>query len=68
MRYRGFGKAPKQCNMKNRKNWFRSKSLREAMERRQDPELYENDKKFKAMLKKERKHNRLHGKNGKKRR
>ena len=59
MRYRGFGKAPKQCNMKNRNNPKRSKSLREAWERRQDPELYQNGKKFKALLKKEAKHDRL---------
>ena len=46
MRYHGFGKAPKQCNMKNRNNPERSKSHRDAIARRQDPELYTNDKKF----------------------
>ena len=62
MRYRGFGKAPKQSNMKNRNNLARSKSFRDAWARRQDPELYSNGKKFKALLKKEAKHSRLHGK------
>lgn len=62
MRYRGFGKAPKQSNMKNRNNPARSKSRRDAWKRRQDPELYTNDKKFKELLKKEAKHNRLRGK------
>ena len=58
MRYRGFGKAPKQSNMKNRNNLARSKSVRDACARRQDPELYSNGKKLKALLKKEAKHNR----------
>lgn len=62
MRYRGFGKAPKQSNMKNRNNLARSKSFRDACARRQDPELYSNGKKFNALLKKEAKHDRLHGK------
>ena len=62
MRYRGFGKAPKQCNMKNRNNLARSKRLRDAIARRQDPELYSNGKKFKEFRKKEVKHDRLHGK------
>ena len=62
MRYRGFGKAPKQCNMKNRNNLARSKSFRDACARRQDPKLYSNGKKFKELLKKEAKHDRLHGK------
>lgn len=62
MRYRGFGKAPKQSNMKNRNNLSRSKSLRDAYARRQDPEIYSNGKKFKELLKKEAKHYRLHGK------
>ena len=62
MRYRGFGKAPKQSNMKNRNNLARSKTFRDAWARRQDPELYNNGKKFKALIKKEAKHNRLHGK------
>ena len=46
MRHRGFGKARKKSNMKNRNN----------------PEIYSNGKKFKDILKKEDKHNRLHGK------
>ena len=62
MRYRGFGKAPKQSNMKNRNNLERSKRLRDAIARRQDNELYSNGKKFKELLKKEAKHDRLHGK------
>jgi len=62
MRYRGFGKAPKQSNMKNRNNLARSKSYHDALARRQDPELYSNSKKFKELIKKEAKHNRLHGK------
>ena len=62
MRYRGFGKAPKQSNMKNRNNLTRSKSFRDACARRQDPELYSNGKKFKELIKKEAKHNRLHRK------
>ena len=62
MRYRGPGKAPKQSNMKNRNNLERSKSYRDAITRRQDPELYSNGKTFKEFLKKEAKHNRLHGK------
>ena len=62
MRYRGFGKAPKQCNMKNRNNLERSKRLRDAIARRQDNGLYSNGKKFKELLKKVAKHNRLHGK------
>ena len=62
MRYRGFGKAPKKSNRMNRNNLERSKSYRDAIARRQDPEIYANDKKFKALLKKEAKHNRLHGK------
>ena len=62
MRYRGFGKAPKQCNMKNKNNLKRSKRLRDLIARRQDPELYSNGKKFKELLKKEAKHDRLHGK------
>jgi hypothetical protein len=62
MRYRGFGKAPKKCNMQNRNNLARSKSVRDAWARRQDPELYINGKKFKALLKKEAKHRRTHGK------
>ena len=62
MRYRGFGNAPKQSNMKNRNNLERSKRLRDAIARRKDPELYSNGKKFKELLKKEAKHNRLHGK------
>ena len=62
MRYRGFGKAPKQSNMKNRNNPERSKSRRVAWAKRQDPELYSNDKKLRELLKKEAKHNRLHGK------
>ena len=62
MRYRGYGKSPKKCNLKNRNNLNRSKSFREAMERRLDPELYNNNKKFKELCKKEAKHKRLHGK------
>ena len=62
MRYRGFGKAPKQSNMKNRNNPARSKSRRDFIARRRDRELYSNGKKFKELLKKETKHNRLHGK------
>ena len=62
MRYRGFGKAPKQSNMKNRNNPKRSKRLHDAIARRQDHELYSNGKKFKELLKKEAKHDRLHGK------
>ena len=62
MRYRGFGKAPKQSNMKNRNNLERSKRLRDTIARRQDPELYSNGKKFKELLKNEVKHDRLHGK------
>ena len=46
MRYRGFGKAPKQSNMKNRNNLARSKSFRNACARRQDPELYSIGSKF----------------------
>lgn len=62
MRYRGFGKAPKKSNRMNRNNPERSKFYRDARARRQDPELYSNGKKFKELLKKEAKHNRLHGK------
>ena len=62
MRYRGFGKAPKKSNRMNRNNLERSKSYRDAWERRKDPELYNNGKKLKALLKKEAKHDRLHGK------
>ena len=53
MRYRGFGKAPKQSNMKNRNNPERSKYYRDMWARRQDPEIYSNGKKFKELLKKE---------------
>ena len=62
MRYRGFGKAPKQSNMKNMNNPERSKYYRDMLARRQNHELYSNGKKFKELLKKEAKHNRLHGK------
>ena len=62
MRHRGFGKARKKSNMKNRNNPERSKYYRDMWERRQDPEIYSNGKKFKELLKKEDKHNRLHGK------
>ena len=62
MRYRGFGKAPEQSNMKNRNKPARSKYYRDMWARRQDPEIYSNGKKFKELLKKEDKHNRLHGK------
>ena len=62
MRHRGFGKARKKSNMKNRNNPERSKRLHDAIARRQDPELYSNGKKFKELLKKEAKHDRLHGK------
>ena len=62
MRHRGIGKAPKKSNMKNRNNPERSKYYRDMWERRQDPEIYSNGKKFKELLKTEDKHNRLHGK------
>ena len=62
MRYHGFGKAPKQSNMKNRNNPERSKYYHDMWARRQDPEIYSNGKKFKELLKKEDKHRRLHGK------
>lgn len=59
---------PKRSNMQNRDNLARNKAFRDAWVRRQDPEIYSNGKKFKALLKKVDKHRRMHGKNGKKRR
>lgn len=70
MRYRGFGKSPKKCNLQNRNNLSRSKSQRDFWSAYRDfassPDG-NNLKMQEEFYKKIDKHRRLHG-NGKKRR
>ena len=71
MRYRGFGKSPKKCNLMNRNNLSRSKFQRDFWVAQHEflasPDK-DNQRKMKELYKKIDKHIRLHGDGKKKRR